>query len=244
MSFEDPTDDELRLLLALVGMSEQFLGASPASLEHSFIGAAEHAIQVLGKYGLVVCDGRGGAWTTKAEVLARLDPTLSNSEQIREELRRVPAGELRTFPPGVRAHRPDIWLDNLRIWVPDRAMNRRIRPQWSPQPGPDRLNVEARLSAGGCEAVVRGEILTTGELRAFRNQLAEMVDGSARRAHLVALKECLEITLILDSYQKFTGEITIRNPDYKYSANTEIESRDINLEKTIDSINKILAKFA
>jgi hypothetical protein len=242
MPYDDPSDDELRLLSALVDVSEQAFGVSAACLEHNFTSAGEHAVRILAKYGLIVADFPGGTWTTKSEALARLAEDLSNGDQIRNELRHLPAGELRTFPHRVRGLRPDIVLDGLKMWILGRALETRM-PGRTPMPGPDRLDVEARLSLGQGQAMIRGELLTTGELRAFRDQLATVQDGSTQRAHLVAFKESLEITLIVGAGRTLTGEITIRDKRFHHSATAEVQS-DVDLDRTIRGIDAVLAEFS
>lgn len=246
MSFEDPTDDELRILAVLVGVCGQYMPGSFTYVEHTHMSAGEHAVHLLGRYGLVVRDGAGGAWTTKANLLERLDDVdLSNMDEIRSQFRALPDGELLSVQPGDRPHQHDVQLDLLRMWFPARAIDKHIdRPAAFGRPGPDRLDVEARLDLGDATATVRGEILTLGEICEFRNQLAQLITDVIDRAELLAYKQCLHINLWAAPSGEISGRITIANPMYHHSTSAEVTVGNRNtLRATIDQLDQVLAKF-
>ena len=56
------TEEERRLLSALAGMCEQYLGRD-GSLDHQFMSAGENAVALLAEHGLVESTPRGGTWT-------------------------------------------------------------------------------------------------------------------------------------------------------------------------------------
>jgi hypothetical protein len=58
------TDHERELLHALASMCRQYLPVlHDGSLDHSFMGAGQLAIDILVEYGLMEPTGRGGTWT-------------------------------------------------------------------------------------------------------------------------------------------------------------------------------------
>jgi hypothetical protein len=63
------TDAEKRLLKSLAVMCEQYLTSKDGDLDHLYMSAGEHAVDLLIQYGLVDPGGRGGTWTDAGRVL-------------------------------------------------------------------------------------------------------------------------------------------------------------------------------
>ena len=57
------TEAEERLLRTLVGMCQQYLQTRDGGLDHEWMSAGEHAVELLAEYKLVEPSGRGGDWT-------------------------------------------------------------------------------------------------------------------------------------------------------------------------------------
>ena len=74
------TEFERRLLYALAGMCEQYLGETHAGtrvLDHMFMSAGERAFEQLAEYGLIDGgEGRITKWTADGEALLNWIPTV------------------------------------------------------------------------------------------------------------------------------------------------------------------------
>lgn len=82
-----PLEGERRILFELARMSELCLRRRDEDyLDHECMSAGERAIQILGEYGLVDEDGRGGSWSTEGKRLLKSSiwPQMSGSPIIRE----------------------------------------------------------------------------------------------------------------------------------------------------------------
>ena len=88
MSIEDPTFEEFRLLAALKGVCEQYIGSSDGSgISHSAMSAGERSVDVFQKYGLIVKTPAGGVWTHRAAVLElAVGISPANLDDFREKL--------------------------------------------------------------------------------------------------------------------------------------------------------------
>lgn len=99
MSKEDPTLEELRLLRSLASTCDQFMPSSWTYLDHGYLTAGQDAVAMLDEYGLVVKDGCGGSWTTKAIIIRENDGiTEENFAQIKSAYLDEPAAKFLVNP--------------------------------------------------------------------------------------------------------------------------------------------------
>lgn len=63
------TDSEKEMLVVLIHMVDQYLREWEGRIEHDFVSAAEHAVGLLAKHGLIDEEPGGGRWTEAKDEL-------------------------------------------------------------------------------------------------------------------------------------------------------------------------------
>lgn len=220
MSTDQPTFEEFRLLQVLVDVCQQFMDSTPTWLDHNFLSAGEHAVEVLQHYGLLTDepDGRGGRWTTRGAYLGSLtgDVDTSTINAVRAGFLAIPPDWLHEQDWDMWRYRPDLRIGPALFWFHGFVRQRGPSPPWPPME-PDRLDVTIQASGSEAHAKIRGELFTLTELRAFAAGLRRVATGIPPWVDLHGTAGSLKLTPGQDEHKTVLGQVVLSNPMFDHA---------------------------
>lgn len=237
MSYDKPTDDELRLLAALIGVCDQFMPGERPYVSHDFVSAGEWAVEILSNYGVIEKDDAGGSWATRALALDGAFRDGADLAAARLQYERLPFGE-RVIEKGVaESRKPDLQIAPVSLWFSALVKNRVSGRNGFPR---DLLNVTARLLLCDATSKVAGELLTASDLRDFADELDGLRKRSTKLASLRGNQNSIVLKIEADADRNLQGSASLHNPMFKHTTSTTFDVSYENVWDWIKGIRKAL----